>query len=523
MAWRDIETARAFLASETGARVRDWGGRVPIALLYPNSYAVGMSSLAIHSLYRLLNDLPGVLAERAFAWLDRRPRADTPVLTIESQRPIGDASVVAVSLSFEMDYFYLIGAFQRAAIPLRADERGAGDPLVLLGGPAISANPMPLAALADAIVIGEIEPILEPLGRVLGEMWGADRQETLDALAEIPGVYVPLVHAGEPVVRQRLRDLDAYPTGTTIASPRAEFGDMHLIEISRGCGHGCRFCLAGHWYRPYRERSLESILAQVRQGPSQLTQVGLVSAAASDYSRIEELVMALEQEGLGVSVSSLRVRPLSLALVEALARVGSQSITLAPEAGSQRLRTLIRKGIDHDDIMRAAELARDRFASLKLYFMIGLPTEEEQDITEMLTLVGQVREVFGRQVVVNLTPFVPKAHTAWERMAMAPAELLEARTARIREGCRRLRVELRAEAVSAARVQAALARGDARVGEALLGMPNPQPARFARALARAGLDLDEELGARAPDAPLPWDFVRLFGRDEPPPSASGGT
>ena len=509
MAWRDIETARELLASETGPIVRDWGGRVPIALVYANSYAVGMSSLAIHGLYQQLNALPGLAVERAFAWLDRRPRADTPVLTLESQESIAEAAVVAVSLSFEMDYFNLVGMLRRAQIPLRAAERDAVDPLVVLGGPAVSANPMPLSPLADAIVIGEVEPILERLGQALAEMVVQSRDETLDALARIPGVYVPLRHQGEPVVRQLLPDLDAYPTGTAIVAPRAEFGDLHLIEISRGCGHGCRFCLAGRWYRPYRERSLDSILEQVRQGPPELSRVGLVSAAASDYGRVDELATTLQEMGYELSVSSLRIRPLAPSLVDALARTGSRSITLAPEAGSQRLRQLIRKGISEDDILQATELVKGRFASLKLYFMIGLPTEEDEDIDEILALVGQVRERFERQVVVNLTPFVPKAHTPWERMPMAPARVLEERTARLRDGCRRLRVELRAEAVNAARVQGVLARGDAQVGEALLNMRNPTPGRFERALSDAGLDMDTELAARSPDEPLPWEWVRV--------------
>lgn len=509
MAWRDIELARDYMASERGYRVRDWGGLTPIALVYPNSYAVGMSSLAIHSLYRLLNSLPGLLAERAFAWLDRPPRPDSPVLTLESQQSISEAAVVAASLSFEMDYFNLIGMLRRAQIPLRASQRGVGDPLVVLGGPAVSANPMPLAPLADAVVIGEIEPILEPLGQALGELWSRSRDETLDALSRVPGVFVPLRHRGEAVVRQRVADLDEHPTGTTIVAPRAEFGDMHLVEISRGCGHGCRFCLAGHWYRPYRERSLESILDQVRQGPPELARVGLVAAAASDYTRIDELAAGLQALGRGVSVSSLRIRPLAPALVDALAQTGVRSITLAPEAGSERLRTLMRKGITREDIVQAADAIKGRFATLKLYFMIGLPTEEDEDIEELLALVREVHQRFGRQVVVNLTPFVPKAHTPWERMAMAEEPVLQARTARLREGCRRLGIELRAEAVSAARVQAVLARGDAQLGQALLDMPQPSPGRLERAMRGAGVSLEDALAAKEPRAPLPWDWVQV--------------
>lgn len=510
MAWRDIAQARAFLASEIGPQVQDWGGRVPIALVYPNAYAVGMSSLAMHALYRYLNAFESLVAERAFAWLDRPAGPQDPVLLLESQRPIREAAVIAATLSFEMDYFHLLDMLRREGIPLRASDREEGDPLILLGGPAISANPVPLAPVADAILIGEIEPVLEPLQDTLAALGDRTRAETLTALAKIPGVYVPLLHQGEPIVRQWAKDLDAYPTTSAIIAPRAEFGDMYLVEISRGCHWGCRFCLAGQWYRPYRERTLEVVLEHAKQGLGYLRRIGLVSAATSDYSRLDEMVTALGALGAEISVSSLRIAPLSYALIEALVQSGSQSITLAPEAGSERLRHLIRKGITHEDILKAVEAVKGRFASLKLYFMIGLPTEEGADIEELLSLVREIRRLFDRQIVVNITPFVPKAHTPWERMGMAPAPVLEQRLARLREGCQQMRVALRAESVAAARVQAVLARGGSDVGEALLAMPRPTMRFFERAFARIGSTMEEALAEKPSDAPLPWDFVRLF-------------
>jgi radical SAM superfamily enzyme YgiQ (UPF0313 family) len=509
MRWRHGTAARQYLASEQGAIVRDWGGRVPIVLAYPNSYAVGMSSLAMHGLYRWFNALPGVVCERAFAWYDRPEGADEPLLTLESQRPVAEAAALALSVSFEMDYFHVIQMLRRAQVPERAEQREQGDPFVILGGPAVSANPEPLAPLADAIVIGEAEELLEPLVEILREGWAGARHEVLAALARLPGLYVPALYTGKPVQRQYVADLDAWPTHSSLLTPRAEFGDMHLIELSRGCGRGCRFCLAGYWYRPRRERSIENVLAQARAGLANgIKKMGLVAAAVSDYQAIDELVPALRQMGADISVSSLRVKPLSTTLLRALADSGSLSVTLAPEAGSERLRRVIHKGIEEADVLAATEIAaRYGFHSLKLYFMIGLPGETEQDIEELLHLVQEVQHLFAREVVVNVTPFVPKAHTPFQHVALATNEVIEVRLARLRVGTAAMGTPLRAETGEATRVQAILARGDRRLGEALLALRRPVPARFERALMSQGLDPLDYLGELAPQGPFPWDVV----------------
>lgn len=508
MEWRHIQMARRVLASERGAIVKDWGGQLPIALVYPNSYAVGMSSLAMHGLYRLLNAQPGILCERAFATLSARARPADPVLTLESQRAIADLAVIAFTVSFEMDYLNIVAILRRAQVPLRAEERREGDPLVLLGGPAISANPEPLALLADAIVIGEGEPLLEDLAAGLRGAWTEARADLLAELARLPGVYVPLLHEGQPIRRLWLEDLDAYPLTTSVIAPRAEFGDMYLIEMARGCGRGCRFCLAGYWYRPPRERALESLLEQAREGLRYLPKIGLVASAVSDYARIEELVTALRRMGAQLSVSSLRVKPLSPVLVRALEESGAQAFTLAPEAGSERLRCAVNKGVTHDDILEATRLAAaHRFETLKLYFMVGLPGETDDDIDDLLRLVAEIRGLFPRHIVINVTPFVPKAHTPYERVAMAPAETLRHRLSLLRERLGQMRIELRAETVAEACVQGILARGDRAVGRALLDMPRPSLAHWERAMARAGLEAEAYLRERAIEETLPWDFV----------------
>ena len=508
MQWRLIAKARRILGSESGAIVRDWGGKVPIVLAYPNSYAVGMSSLAIHSLYRWFNALPGVVCERAFAFLDEHPSPAEPLITLESQRPVGDAAVLAISASFEMDYFNIISMLRRASIPLRAEERGKEHPLVILGGPAVAANPEPLAALADAIVIGEAEALLGGIVDCVRGAWGRERPAILEGLARLPGVYVPLKHAGETVARQWVSNLDDYPCASSIVAPGAEFGDMHLVEVSRGCGRGCRFCLAGYWYRPPRERSLELVLDQAREGLKHLRKIGLVAAAVSDYSRIDELVLGLRDMGAEISVSSLRVAPLSPLLVQALAESGSKTITFAPEAGSERLRRAINKCVTHKDILRATALAAaHNLEALKLYFMVGLPGESEGDIEEMIDLCREIKGAFPRKVVVNLGPFVPKAHTPFARTAMAPEALLNERLSRIKSALSRARVEVRAEPAQGARVQGVLARGDRKVGEALLGMRVPLPSRWLATLRSQGLTEDEYLRERTSEEPLPWDFI----------------
>ncbi len=502
MKWEAVRQTREMLATEQGAIVKDWGGKLPIALVYPNTYYIGMSSLALQTLYLALNRRPDVAAERVFWAQQGVPHS------VESQQPLGDFGVLAVSLSFELDLLHLVDMLRRAGLPALAAERDESAPLVLAGGPVPTANPEVLAPLIDAAYIGEAESELDRLSTVLVETASAPRSERRAALAGLPGVYVP-DESRLPVPRVWLADLDAWPTHSVVLTPDTEFGDMYLVEISRGCPRGCRFCLAGYIYRPLRQRSVPVILAQAEEGLQKRPTIGLVGAAVSDYRDIDELVAGLRRLGARIAVSSLRVRPLPESLLDALAASGTQTLTLAPEAGSDRLRRTISKGVMREDILEAAERANAHgFPQLKLYFMVGLPGETDDDVLAIAELVRIIGGRFRRRITVHVTPFVPKPHTPFERVAMAEGSVVDRRIKLLTRGLRREGVAVRAEGVSSARAQGVLARGDRAVGRALAGLEAPTLAGWRRILRQAGLDEQEYLRARSPDEPLPWDVVR---------------
>ena len=498
------ETAiRRRLAGEVGTIVRDWGGRLPVALVYPNTYHVGMSSLAVHALYQLFNRHDDVVCERAF--LDHTP------LALESQRPLTDFVVLAFTVSYELDYFNLVAILRAAGIPPLAAQRDDRHPLVIAGGPAPTANPLPLAPICDAVALGDGEVIIPPL---------LDALRTGDhaALAAVPGLYTSnvkcqtsgAIHNTSNARRQTSLDLDALPVSTVIYTDDTGFGDMALVEVSRGCGRGCRFCLTGHCLQPPRERSLDVLLRQAEAGLRHRARIGLVGAAVSDYSRIDDLVMSIRALGGRIAVSSLRADSLSEPLLTALAESGVQTLTLAPEAGSQRLRDAIRKGLTEDEILHAADLAQAyRFRQLKLYFMVGLPGETDADVTAIAALCGAVRERFRGGVTATITPFVPKAGTPFQWAAMTPVPVLQARLKLLARDLRRRGVRVHLESADWAAVQGVLSRGDERVGRALAACTAPTQTAWREALLAHDVDPARYLGAWPLDEPLPWDTVDL--------------
>ncbi len=505
MTWRQIAQAKSILQQEQGTIVKDWGGRLPIALAFPNTYHVGMSSLAVHTLYGLWNNQRDVACERVFTdWM--------PPISLESGAPLDYFPVVALSISHEMDYFNVIRLLREAGIPPRATARDDSHPLVIAGGPAVSANPEPLAPILDAVVIGEVEPIFHPLTEGL-HLIGEGRIRSLEALSQLPGLYVPRLQPSSPdkrvpVTRQWLEDLDSHGTHSVILTTNTEFSNMALIEIARGCGRGCRFCLAGYTYRPPRSRSLASILEQARGLLRRTDRLGLVSAAVTDHPQIDELALELRQLGALLSVSSMRVDPISEPLVRALAESGTQTLTIAPEAGPNRLRLMINKTQATSDVLHAVDLAGQYgLKQVKLYFMLGLPTEEEADVQALVDLALSCSRRFPRLVTVNLTPFVPKAHTPFQRVAQSRAREIGRRIDYVRQRLRRRGISVKAESPAWSEIQGTLARGDRRLSEALVSVESISPASWRRALAGIGLSVQDYLRSRPPTEDLPWAFV----------------
>ncbi|HEX8960868.1 MAG TPA: radical SAM protein [Geobacteraceae bacterium] len=542
MSWKIIDKYRRRLAAEAGAIPKNWGGKLTVCLVYPNRYQVAMGNLGFQTVYALLNAFPDVVCERAFLpdqdELAEYRKSRTPLLSLESQRPLADFDLIAFSVSFESDYLHIPAVFSLAGIPPRAADRDDSAPLVMAGGAALFLNPEPVADFMDLICIGEGEPILAPLIGLLNR--GGGRREILAEASGLPGIYVPSLYEvgydgvrlaafrnldGAPAKVQRIweRELDRQPTTSVVLSPDAEFSDMFLIELSRGCPRGCRFCAAGFIYLPYRQRGIEAVKSDVARGLLERGRIGLVGAAVSDYRGIGELCRHILAHGGKISVSSLRIDALEEGMIEMLKESGHKTVALAPEGGSQRLRDLINKNIDEEQILAACDrLIGKGILNLKLYFIIGLPTETDDDLAELIALVTKIRSRVieaARQerrlgeIVLSVNPFVPKPFTPFQWCGMEEVKSLERKGKLLREAFGRLsNVRFQMESPKDAYLQALLSRGDRRLAEFLVkSMEMGGWKKGAKAL---GLDTDFLVNRTMPlDELLPWDFIEGGDRE----------
>lgn len=534
-----IDQARKLLAGESGSQIKPWGGRLTVALVFPNTYHQGMSNLGFLTVYHLLNQREDVLCERFFLpdaeALAEHRKTGYPLFSLESGHPLTDFDLIAFSISFENDYLNLPVMFELARLPLWRGDRGDSYPLLLAGGVCAFLNPEPLAEIMDLFAVGEGEVMLPELVATLKAGSELTRPELLDHLAGTPGIYVPSLYECEwaadgtlqgwlrqpavpaRVARQWVRDLDRSASRSFILTEATEFSDMALTEISRGCGRGCRFCAAGYIYLPPRERSLDVLLAQVDLGLCEREKVGLVGAAVSDYSRIAELDQAILDRGGKVSVASLRIDSLTPEEVAALKTSGHRTLALAPEAGSQRMRDTINKGLTREQIVAAVRLlGAGGILNLKLYFLVGLPGETDGDIDEMLDLLAEIRAVWvdegkkqGRlgTLTISVNPFTPKPFTPFQWAGMAPEKRLKGIFQRLRAAVGRMaNTDIIFESARSAALQALLARGDRRVGRLL---PDLAAGMNLKAACRQqGLDPDfyvtRERGA---DEVFPWEII----------------
>ena len=552
-----VQKPARYTGGEWNSVIKDWKAtEVKVALAYPDIYEVGMSNLGLAILYDVLNSQSNLLAERAYApWPDMEAQmrsAGMPLFSLETRHPLREFDILGFSLQYELNYTTALNMLDLAGIPLHAAERGPEWPLVIAGG-SCAYNPEPLAPFFDAFVIGEGEEVVLELAEV-ARKWKEERKGSkeglLRRLATVAGVYVPSLYqalyqadgtvaevqprvpeAPQVVVKRVLPRLGPIPACPIVPFLQA-IHDRGMVEIQRGCTQGCRFCQAGCVYRPVRERPLQEILAGVEDllAHTGYEEVALLSLSSSDYSRIEELVRALVERyrdpPLAISLPSLRTDAFSTELAELFQGRRRTGLTFAPEAGSQRLRDVINKKVTEEDLLTTAEAAFSRgWHRIKLYFMIGLPTETREDVAAIVNLVREVRDLGRRyhgkrtQISVSVATFVPKPHTPFQWCSLIGREELEARQALLRQGLRQRGISLSWHEPEMTLLEAALSRGDRRMapvverawrsGARLDGWNEHFDAdRWWRAFRAEGLDPDfYARRERPPEENLPWDHL----------------
>ena len=511
-----------------------------VAIVYPNTYFVGMSNLGLHIIYEEINLHPSSVCERIFLpekkELDVYDKTKTPLMSVETQRPMHQFDVVAFDVTFEMDYFHIPLMLRYGRVPVMSEDRTGFDPIVIAGGPCATFNPEPFADFIDAFIIGEGEGIVTAvLERIRkGRENGESREETISGLAQIDGVYVPVLYTPQYDDNKRFvgydiaegapktirRHFEPLTSGgeTVIATNFTEFGAMYIIEVARGCGRHCRFCMAGYCFRVPRVRPLDILKEGVDRAEKLGKKVGLMGAAISDYPEVDELVTYIRSKDMRYSCASLRADSLTQAVVDGLAESGQKTITIAPETGSERLRRVINKGISEENLRTAAQLsAKSGIQHMRLYIMIGLPTETDEDIDAIIGLAERTQAHMAEvgckgRLTLSINPFIPKPFTPFQWMAMDHQKSVEKKLQYIKKSLQKnRRIEVLVESPKEAYIQGVLARGDRRLGKVLAACALDRGSKsFKSEMKKAGLDMDDcNYRERDFDDYLPWSHLDM--------------
>jgi radical SAM superfamily enzyme YgiQ (UPF0313 family) len=539
--WQQRERARETLAKETGYVRKPHGDRLRIALAFPNTYWVGMSNLGFQTVYTLFNSHPDIVCERVFLppkqELAELLASKAPLVTLESQSPVSEFDVFAFSVSFEWDYVNVLTLMRLAGLPRYAAERSERHPLVVIGGAVTFVNPEPLAPFAEVIAAGEGEVLVPAFDRAFRETTG--RADLLRRLATERGFYVPAFYEPQyasdggligfttsgipdlplPVKKAAVKTTDALdPPATRIFTPDTEFGSRFLVEVVRGCANLCRFCWAGYNYLPVRSFPADRILELAERARAHSNRAGLVSIALCDHPEIDRILARLAEMGYMISPASLRLDDLTDSIVSTLQKSGERGITIAPEAGSDRLRRVVNKTVTNDEILDRAELIfANGIENLKLYYMIGLPTETDEDLVGIRDLTLQMRDrmlkyargkgQIGR-IVGSVNPLIPKPGTAYQWLPMEDPAVTDRKIKRLRSLMADIdNVYFNIKSERHSYYQALLSLGDRRIAPAIVAAEaNGQ--NWRAAVAESGVDGDFYIFRdRSRDDVLPWDII----------------
>ena len=538
---------RAVLAKEKGTIRKDWGGKVSVALAFPNHYRLGMSNLGVQIVYRILNQRTDVVAERFFLPEGQEMalylRSRGPLVSLESQTPLSNFDLAAFSISFENDYPNVLQMLEMGKIPLLSKERTEKSPFVMAGGVASFLNPEPLAPFVDFFLLGEAEQNLEPFVDAFLESGRQPfkRKDVLLHLAKnVPGLYAPSLYdvaykkngtlshftPSEKDVPEKVPAVHSPKGGFTdtgmplscITTPDTEFGSRVLMEVGRGCGHACRFCAAGYVYRPPRVYEEAKLHEGAREALKRCSQVGLVSPAVSDAPGIEEVIGMICHNGGRFSVSSLRAEKLSGKLLEHLEESGQRTITIASEAGSQRLRNIINKHLTEEQILGAVRMIAGKSDfSIRLYFLMGLPTETPHDVNEITELVKRIKHRMVKEsaargkigrIKLSVNCFIPKPFTPFQWFPMEEVGSLKKKQQRLKKSLVKSGgIVVNSDVPKWAYIQTLLSLGDRRVGT-ILKSAHKLNGNWKKAMQLSQINPDFFVyRPKDLDELLPWDFI----------------